>query len=1244
MGQSTTDVFKYDGVDYKTYEAAALQLVSEFYNANFFDPAALDIFVDNYAEYQKEIEASTKSKGIGPRQEGQENSPTGVTNATEALAVLSDNKLPLYMNAGRKIGLVTGINPQQYAANRASGLTTSDQVVRVALGNLFNESLKPGFVNDIPNDEPGPSQPAFTQGATSGKLPTGLFSPAVLEYFRRRYIQSALQASPSGPVTSAAPLIPISPVLIDAVKELYEFQSRLKPKLLEASTAAGRSYNAGMQLINDTIANPTDPALLSKSIADHAPGNAVNYDLSPADFRARFSATQAFFTQPGYDVNVQVLALFEILRPDIDATLPPRYTGNDVRRTGRELNYIYQWFGVSASEDATDSPLTQAAASDIGDRDVNKGIPIPVPNLKPYDFQCFLYENISKLVDKRKSDPRHVAQYKNLIRLNSNGDPGTVLNRIESGGTGTKEFLDICPDIYGLLTPYIKISRLEYDQNGKIAIDPNTKKPVVRDLKIPNFLTQDQIRDMLSPSGGRLPGAGIKSFSWSLDGVQPAEVDNNITAELVMYFQSVNDFFNGARQAGASEPNFLDLIINSPSLRKRRNGESTTDASPSGETCSDDMKSELLHRDYDGKDFRVQVTAGWSTPPLAALEDLMNDSGKAGALHEAIKTSKTTLYLQMTQHKINFNQNGSLELSINYRASLAGLLSGKTSNILDESGKLLAKDIEDVESKIKKLNEETPDTATRARKQARQAKVEELQQEIKQLRAIDRNVKYKKLLKKLFFTNNSDTSTVSGTKIHSLSVNPYELSQASYADLTPEQRAARVKRKLGTSLEIDTVASISTATIDALNTNKAGSGNAINKIVADAEFKRFKELERANRVNIPYFYLGDLFDSILEQIKENYPEELGQDGLNFKFFVSDVEMIDPLQAFKIENLEKLLNCGYTLRDISKVEIFATESPESFNQLNGIFRTMNIGDIPISLDTFQVWFKNNVIKNERSNYYLLYFIKDICKDLISNALSSKCFGDGFKFEQRFDARPLTVNTNQSGRSRYSPGKSYTIQQLRAGVRGIYTAPDPSFVELGLILYSTDSKPHGLTGKNPDSDRRKGIYHHYLGSACGLVKQINFQREDQPYLRESRIQKVGALGPEQLRELYSANINLVGNNLYKNGMYIYINPSLLNADQTYLDYLGLHGYYLVTKVKSTITPNSFDVSIRALHEGVSFKQQDLQPSTITINEPDNPEDPPPEVYGGPDPSTAEDLGARAQSGAKAASRSTQGRDKF
>jgi hypothetical protein len=1218
MGQNATNIFKHGNVDYSTFESATLQLVSEFYNANLFDPTALDNFVNNYAEYLPEIKRLTKAADIGPRIEGQQTS--GVTNAAEAVQVLNDNKIPRYMNAGRKIGLVTGINPQQFAGNRASGLSISDQIVRAALANLFNESTQPGFEMNTglkDSDLPGTvNYEQFAEGAAYGvggatgmqPLPVGLWHPAVLEYLRRRYIRDVLQTS----------VDLTSPVLINAVKELYEVHASLDPEDLInglrppsfSQPSIGRArYEAGLKLINDTIADPTNPDLLNTSLATTFAAHGLGRE---SQFANRFISVENFFLDPSYDVNVQVLELFEILRPEIDATMAPRYAGDDLKRKNRELNYIYQFFNASEAAGAIDSPLDQAAASDITDKDVNKGIPTPVPNLKPYDFQCFLFENISKLVDKRKSDPLHIAQYKNLIRLNSNGDPGTVLNRIESGGAGTKEFLDICPDIYGLLTPYIKISRLEYDQDGKIAIDPNTKKPVVRDLKIPNFLTQDQLQDILSPTGGRIPGAGIKSFSWSLDGVQPAEVDNNITANLIMYFQSVNDFFNGARQAGEAEPNFLDLIINSPSLRKQnKKADSTSDASPSDKTCSDDIKKELLHRDYDGKDFRVQVTAGWSTPPLAALEDLMNDSGKAKALHQAIRASKTTLYLQMTQHQINFNQNGSLELSISYRASLAGLLSGKTSNILDESGKTLAKDIEDVENKIKKLKDELPGSATIGRKSAHKERVAELQQEIKELRAIDRNVKYKKLLRKLFFDNSASTALAeSGTKIHSLSVNPFELSQANYADLSPEARAARVKRKLGTNLEIDTVASVSTAVLDAINKNKAGTGKDVAEAAGQAEFLRFQDLAKANRVSIPYFYLGDLFDAVLEQIKDNYPEELGKDGLNFKFFMSDVEMIDPLQAFKIENLEGLLDCGYSLRDISKVEIFATENPESFSQLNGIFRTMNIGDIPISLDTFQVWFKNNVIKNERSNYYLLYFIKDVCKDLITNALSSKCFGDGFKFEQRFDARPLTVNTNQSGRSRYSPGKIYTVGQLRAGVRGLYEAANPSFIELGLILYSTDSKPHGLSGKDPDSDRKKGIYHHYLGSACGLVKTINFQREDQPYLRESRIQKQGALGPEQLRELYSTNIDLVGNNLYKNGMYIYVNPSLLNADQTYLDYLGLHGYYLVTKVQSTITPTSFDVSIRALHEGVNFKQQDLQPSDITINEPDNPEDPPPE----------------------------------
>jgi hypothetical protein len=117
-------------------------------------------------------------------------------------------------------------------------------------------------------------------------------------------------------------------------------------------------------------------------------------------------------------------------------------------------------------------------------------------------------------------------------------------------------------------------------------------------------------------------------------------------------------------------------------------------------------------------------------------------------------------------------------------------------------------------------------------------------------------------------------------------------------------------------------------------------------------------------------------------------------------------------------------------------------------------------------------------------------------------------------------------------------------------------------------------------------------------------MNFNREDQAMLREVKIQKEGALGPEQLRELYSAEIDLYGNTLFKNGSYIYLDPKLMGSTPEQLRILGLHGYYLITGVSSTVTENSFDVSVSALHEGVAFRDEVLMsPETYTDLTPEN-----------------------------------------
>ena len=833
------------------------------------------------------------------------------------------------------------------------------------------------------------------------------------------------------------------------------------------------------------------------------------------------------------------------------------------------------------------------------------------PKLTPFDFQCFLLENISKLVDQRENGA-FVSNYKNIVKVSNDGDPGSVINTIQHGikSDYIREFLNICPEVYGLLTPYLKISRLEYDDVGNVKLDRNGRS-IEKDLRIPNFLTQNDVQNILDGAAGRAPGAGIKSFSWALDGVQPAEVDNNISATLVMYFQSINDFFNGARSAGQDEPNFLDLIINSPGVRKLRNKQ-TGNEKPDEKPCSDDLLRNKLHQDYEGHNFRVKICAGWATPPIEALKQLTKNDEKAEALEKAFNDSRISLFLQMTQHQINFNQNGTLELTVSYQASLAGLLTGKTADIFDVSSKLIEQDIDNLENAVDDINESGKDLG-----EADKKKKKELLEEIKELKNIDRNVKYKKLLKRIF-SSATPGPTVSGeSRIYSISLNPNELTLTPYKDLSPTERQRRVKRReTDETFQFQSVPEFNNELLKAIDQKEAATGKETGETYSNTAVKTFDQLTDQQKINIPFFFLGDLIDTVIEEIKSNNQKNAadGAKPLNFQMFISDVEMIDPLQAFKLKNLEDLVNCGYDLKDISFIDAASKENPLDNTELNGIYRTMNIGDIPISLDAFQLWFKDNVVKSEKNTYFLLYFIKDICKDLITKALSSKCFGKEFNFQQRFDAQPLTLGLKQGKINEFISNETYPAKQVGKAQAEVRCGLDSAQTKLGLLLYSTDSRPRGLEGmKSYDNDTNRGIYHHYLGSACGLVKTINFSRQDQAYLRESRIQKEGALGAEQLRELYSADIDLVGNTLYKNGMYIYINPSLLGASQEYLDYLGLHGYYLVTSVKSTVTPSSFDVSISALHEGIEFKDNKLLPATGDLGgfADLRPEDPPPDV---------------------------------
>jgi len=698
-------------------------------------------------------------------------------------------------------------------------------------------------------------------------------------------------------------------------------------------------------------------------------------------------------------------------------------------------------------------------------------------------------------------------------------------------------------------------------------------------LHIDNFLDPSQIR-----TTGRTPGAGIKSFTWALKGVQPAEVDNNITAKLVMYFQTINDFFNGASQAGKEEPNFLDLIINSPAVREYRNNAKS--ASKNNEPINNcQLVKNHLHEQYKGVNYRIKVNAGWAVPPplMPSVEISQN-------MRDAIQQTQVSLYLQQVRHNLDFKPNGSLELTIDYVASIAGLLTSKSADIFAPVSS------PQIEEELQRLDQQLEVIKTKERdatlKDSERARKKELLEQKRQARQEDKLIKYRKLLCGLFQEQNS--------RIYNLTVNALDLLRPPMRELDEERRAARAKRFKKEPVSVYLADEINFTLLNSVDASLTGHGltqeeaekqastKQASRIFTATDELRFQEIKKdpGSFRFIPFFYLGDLIDSVIQQIKNNNQGT----PLSFKMFLSETEMIDPNVALQIGDLENVIRCGEA-KDLDWLVRLVESDPQSYADIAGLSNIMNIGDIPISLDAFQVWFKDNVIKKNRESYFFLHFIKDICADLVSRAMGARCFGTNINFQQRFDAQPLVVAnatpllTNETISSTWLGGQRKKVGPLL----------DSKDAVSGFILVSTDSKPSNLKG-DYQKDLDRGIYHHFIGASCGLLKHMSFNREDQEYLREAKIQKFGALGAEQLRELYSARLDLVGNNLYKNGMYIYINPTLIGATQDELDYLGLHGYYLVTGVESKISPSGFSTSLTALHEGIKFDRSLLPNITV------------------------------------------------
>ena len=282
-------------------------------------------------------------------------------------------------------------------------------------------------------------------------------------------------------------------------------------------------------------------------------------------------------------------------------------------------------------------------------------------NQKPYLLSFFVpHIRLYKVVDEW-----------NLIR-NSNWAEGIVNDNSLTARQGLDLFENVLRVAHGLNTPnpddVVRAFRQAtgVDSNGRL--EGGT---VEIEFLFDHKTNKEDIRMMMESRQGRAGGVGLKSFSWEFLGVNPAEVENNIKANLQFYFNDINEF--DRERSAVNLPNldvgyrFSDLIIAEPLRHVNANSPGIGRARDS----------------FNPDHFRLKAVVGWSLKPKNRVIEETYSGEDYDRLVQLTEQSRKVLYLTLLRHDLNFNQDGSVELSVEYQAYAESVFSHPESDILN---------------------------------------------------------------------------------------------------------------------------------------------------------------------------------------------------------------------------------------------------------------------------------------------------------------------------------------------------------------------------------------------------------------------------------------------------------------------------------------------------------------------------------------------------------------------------------
>jgi hypothetical protein len=643
-------------------------------------------------------------------------------------------------------------------------------------------------------------------------------------------------------------------------------------------------------------------------------------------------------------------------------------------------------------------------------------------NLKTFAQQ---YESLLKL-RKRKYEKTY------LMR----GNPSEMINRLTLK-PHMSDFLNFRTDQISQLAPKFKIFQIVYDNNNEFKREVEFKFANRNNLPITGG---DAPTGNILESRGR-EAVGIKSFNWQYIGTNPVTARNDIKAELKLFFQSFDDLFE-KRTAIDDEGEvfsyrYVDLILRNPEV----DGEAVI--SKENESLHDPSEQ---HPDK----FETKIIVGWNFRGTELEEKVKRDNKNISDL----SYFNEVLFMTLIDHQFDIEEDGTLGLTVTYRARLDAMMQDNKSDVL--STPEIFNNKMRIEKEIQKLKKKC-NSSDEVKEELKALKEEYEKRKMKW-----RQTNYQSLLNEMLgvkpnFPNESRIYLISidmakfikgGEDLSNLEemlIGP-DNSAAISPEAVKESMSSKVSKsspkKIGTSESIKNAADASadvvrnasrTAGTDDPNpksTIETGAAGAVALLAAAspgtgaAAVSSLINDYQTNSIINTFQKTGELSEEdinkfLMTSVPDSKP---GEYNIHYFFFGDLIEMIASraLTAFKIEG-ETPENRQYSQSKLDKIKVLlgtmewqtlASGKTEKFR--------CNLGALPVSLQNYKNFMLRRVVAKKRDTYTLLDFIRDFLRYLLDDVLmgNSEDSDEDLKLDIDVKSNVITM-----------PGKNQNIDPIK-----------------------------------------------------------------------------------------------------------------------------------------------------------------------------------------------------------------------